>query len=316
MILQKIGERLFMFNKRFTHILLIASACSALACEIKISTGDVDGGDWWSGDTEEEADTQTDGDAGSSGDSGAGRENDLCGSPDAACSPGQSVPCTELGDEYGGNASAYCKDDCSGWIADGCENVEPADIYGTLSVFLAADYILDSTRLGDDEYLTSHEETIISNEPVFVGTMAGIELPKAAVRDYEIWVIRSSDDQGPIITAVQQAFDENEQLVNPVMELRMSRDDFETGVQAGICLSQGVAVYVYDLKPDFSGIECFHGVSGDAVMNVELAEGLTESEGGQLVTSAIDVPIYYIKETPHGDLSGSLSQPACEKLTK
>jgi hypothetical protein len=236
----------------------------------------------------------------------------LCGTPAALCSPGEKVACSAQANVSGGG-NAVCREDCTGWDRAACDQ-EGDGPYGLLSMSLSVDFILDAARLGEAGYAASHADTIVRDQPAFAGHLGGGELPPSDAVDYEIWTVRSEDPEGATMSVVQQAFDGNGRLVNPVVELRLPRDDFAAGQPASICLGQGIVFYIYDLNPDFSGIACFHAISGDATMEVQRAEGLTGREGGELSLAAADVPMHYVRETHHGDVTSSLPCGACQKL--
>ncbi|MCU0662646.1 MAG: hypothetical protein MUC50_10015 [Myxococcota bacterium] len=186
-----------------------------------------------------------------------------------------------------------------------------AEIYGLIDVALRSDFVADAERIDDVEYQDEHLLQLTSLVPAFTGTVGDLVIPAAEVTDYEILVLRLQTDEGGVFRIVQFAY-QGMKLVNPVIELRLPTDAYETGVDIGVCIGQGVIFTAYDLSASFQK-QCVHAISGDATMTVDLAQSLKSLDGGKLHLSGASIPLYYIAKTPHGDLSSAMDAPACEK---
>lgn len=237
-----------------------------------------------------------------------------CESEDAVCQPGQTVLCDEVGPEYTDQAAAECLPDCSGWDVSACEEAQKVEIYGSVDVALLCDFVVDVAKIGDVDYQDAHLEHLTFTQPAFTGSIGGVPFPSDEVDNYyETLVMRSPTDDGAELVIVQQGFDAGMRLVNPVIELRLPSVEIASGTDIEVCQGVGVVFYIYDLTPQFQ-IDCFHAVSGDDGMHVDVAEGLDQPDGGRLHLSGQDISVYHVTETPHGDLTGQLSYPACERL--
>ena len=298
-------------KNRIAWILILGLSLTSLGCEDEASGN------------EDETDTaEYDSDGAHSTDSGQESDNDqgtetasLCGTADAECQPGSFVECKDLGDpELLGHLPARCLADCTGYDTSLCLSPDEMVAYGDVSVELDYDFILDVNQIGNVDYQDAHLETIITETPVFTGTIGGSTFPGEEVADYEILVLRTASASGGELAITQQAFDESGNLVNPSMHLKLPGDHYSTGDAIEVCLGQQVIIYFYDLNPQTFDIDCFHGVTADGVLTVELAENLDLTDGGKLsLSSPAPIITYYMKNTPHGDLSENLDYPVCAK---
>lgn len=192
------------------------------------------------------------------------------------------------------------------------ENEDPnAEVYGLIDVALRSDFVIDADLIDDVAYQDEHLDQIATLTPAFTGTVAGMTIPAAEATDYEILVLRGQSDKGGFFRIVQFAYN-GMTLINPVIELALPTDAYETGDSIGVCIGQSVIFTVYDLSASFQK-KCVHAISGDAALTVDLAEELSASDGGKLHLSGADIPVYYIAKTPHGDLSAAMDAPACDE---
>lgn len=295
--------------KQAISLSLILCLCLALSGCDDDTDNDLDGAD-----TEDTSEQPTDLDSDT-------RENDsstaasLCRTEDAACAPGSFMECDDLGDpELLGHLPATCLDDCSGYDTSLCLSPEEMLPYGEVSVNLAYEFILDANQIGDVDYQDAHLHTIVTETPVFQGRVGGVDFPPTSAVDYEILVLRTDAGNGGQLAISQQGFDAEGKLVNPSMHLKLPGDHYRTGDAIEVCLGQQVIIYFYDLNPATFAIDCFHAVTADGILEVDLAEDLGKADGGKISLSSPEPLItYYMKNTPHGDLSETLDYPVCAR---
>jgi hypothetical protein len=133
-------------------------------------------------------------------DSGGGSEG---GGPaeEPVCARGETQSCACVG---GGESAQECSEDRLGWDACHCEGVEGegerpaegegegeegAEVIGRIDLDFATEFILDGTRLNDQDYKNGHNEAYMYRA-AFTGTLGAGTIPHDRVIGTQTFAIR------------------------------------------------------------------------------------------------------------------------------
>ena len=217
---------------------------------------------------------------------------------------GGTMSCEALGSQYGfGNAP--CKVDCSGYDTTNCPLKGNGTPYGTVNIAFVSDFLFDydTADTQGDSYFNEHPEGYMTTA-AFTGTMgygtgAQVILEGNAGDTHDVTPYRFSDGE---IYVVQHSMNGNA-LTAPRMLLIVT-DAITTGQQLTMCPDAAV-LEVIELNSDGS-IKCLHAVALNETLpqlTVDLAENLTQTDGGKLHLSGSNIVIYHPTDTPDGNIS-------------
>lgn len=230
---------------------------------------------------------------------------------DELCETGDTVECSELGDFTTGTAN--CTVSCT---FETTQCVTAIATIGKVSANVAADFLINETRFmsGDTQYVISSISHFLTDG--FNGTLNnGDTIPHKDITHRNAIPFRSETTVF-IHQQSKKKEGDNDYFLNPHVQFFMPDPDVKLGTYAVDMLKNSATMYIYKFldpnDPNNNNI-CVWGVAIGGSINVTLAQNTAAPDGGQIHFTGTDIPLYYVKETPYGDLSTNVGADICDK---
>lgn len=266
-----------------------AALCALLlSCEKASGLSDLEFADDW-------PDAGEGGEGGAGGAGGDTNQGGQAGGPGAGGTAGSNAGGTGQGGSSGG----------SGGAAGG------GGIYGVItSVSFNTTFILDGTRTQEDAYINAHTNAFQMGA-AFQGHygLTSKPIPPASTDTFTVAFHMPQSGQYKASVIVEQQSGSGS-YVNPMIEMQFFTDVITTGTtKVGVSVGSKAAIVVVNyLTSDMCALAIAEGT-----LEVTTAVNTTSPDGGQLAFHGSNLPLYYVKETPYGDLSGQLGMATCDK---
>lgn len=218
---------------------------------------------------------------------------------------GGTIDCATLdGGKMTGTAG--CNAQCTGYDTSTCTS--SLSSYGTVNANVTAKFILDEQRFNSDQnYIISHMYDLLNE--AFTGTYSGgKKIPDETVTSSTRMVFRNNQQNYLFVfqeSKIKKSGNDDI-FVNPHVHFYFPNPSVKVGKYAVDMVKGAANLYLYDYKEPSNPMNndrCMLAVGIGGSINVTLAENTANADGGKLNFTGTNIPVYYIKETPYGDLT-------------
>lgn len=186
--------------------------------------------------------------------------------------------------------------------------------YGMITTIkFSTPFLLDSDKLYDDNYVQQHSDAVLY-DAAFFGYYGMTSKPVPASSGQVLaYGVHSAASAGypPTIQIAQYSYNQQSQILNPLVEFYFASDKVEVGpLEVGFSPSGGAYLILYNEinnGNDYCALAVASGV-------VQIAEAVNTSQpdGGKLTFYGSSLPLYYPTDTPWGNVSQYLGS-VCPK---
>ncbi|HRZ79040.1 MAG TPA: hypothetical protein P5044_03435 [bacterium] len=229
---------------------------------------------------------------------------------DELCETGDSIDCTELGNFTSGTAT--CTVSCT---FETTQCITAVATIGKVSANVAANFLINEDRFmsGDTQYVISSISKFLTDG--FNGTLNnGDTIPHKDITHRNAMPFRSKTTVF-IHQQSKKKEGDNDYFLNPHVQFFMPSADVKLGIYSVDMLKNSATMYIYkflDPNDPNNNSVCVWGVAIGGSINVTLAQNTAAPDGGQIHFTGTDIPLYYVKETPYGDLSANVGTDICD----
>lgn len=230
---------------------------------------------------------------------------------DELCETGDTIECSELGDFTTGTAT--CTVSCT-FETTQCVTAIPT--IGKVSANVVADFLINEDRFmsGDTQYVIQSISRFLTDG--FNGTLNnGGTIAHKDITHRNAMPFRSETTVF-IHQQSKKKEGDNDYFYNPHVQFFMPSPDVKLGTYAVDMLKNSATIYIYKFldpnDPNNNNI-CVWGVAIGGSINITLAQNTIAPDGGQIHFTGTDIPLYYVKKTPYGDLSANVGATICQE---
>jgi len=208
--------------------------------------------------------------------------------------------------DYDALTKCYQDNNCAGkdltCIYDNCKtegekcNFTIPALYGTAQANANILFILDYTKINDEDYITAHQNALI-NSAIFTGTY-GNGKPFTPQGENVMAYSARVALQGKTPHIVVAQFNETS---NPGIQMFFPSDN----ITAGKLLIPNNA-YFFLINDLGNNTDCVLAISYFGEINVTKATNTTAVDGGALAFTIANTNIYHTTDTPEGDISADM----------